>query len=180
MLSKRHGATGYYGVSCSHHLRSRDPPLNSMECGHFLVLGATGAGKSTFGNFLRAQWMQYPHAQASVFDLDGHARLLTYLLGGTWYDLGSPDVRFQPLRSVDDPLRRGLAIQWLLDLLEEYHVPTTAPAQAYVGSHVQKLVPLPAAQRTLSRLVTLMADGSRDTGFCRKVAFSRVWGSVSP
>ena len=30
------------------------------DLGHFLILGATGAGKSTFGNFLRAQWMQYP------------------------------------------------------------------------------------------------------------------------
>ena len=29
------------------------------DLGHFLILGATGAGKSTLGNFLRAQWMQY-------------------------------------------------------------------------------------------------------------------------
>jgi type IV secretory pathway VirB4 component len=42
--------------------------------------------------------MQYANAQAKVFDLDGHARLLTYLLGGTWHDLGSPTIRFQPLR----------------------------------------------------------------------------------
>ena len=60
------------------------------DLGQFLILGATGAGKSTFGNFLRAQWMQYPGAQAKVFDLDGHARLLTYLLGGSWHDSGVP------------------------------------------------------------------------------------------
>ena len=54
------------------------------DLGHFLVLGAhAGPARARFGNFLRAQWMQYPGAQAKVFDLDGHARLLTYLLGGT-------------------------------------------------------------------------------------------------
>jgi type IV secretion system protein VirB4 len=133
------------------------------DVGHFLVLGATGSGKSTFGNVLRAMWMQYAHTQAKLFDLDAHGRLLTYLLGGTWYDLGSPSVRFQPLRHVDDPLRLGIATQWLLDLLEEYQVPTTAPVQAYLGSNLAKLATLPPAQRTISRLITLMAEGSRDT-----------------
>jgi type IV secretion system protein VirB4 len=52
------------------------------DLGHFLVLGSTRSGKSTFANFLRACWMQYQGAQAKVFDLDGSARLLTYLLGG--------------------------------------------------------------------------------------------------
>src|SRR5713101_7902596 len=133
------------------------------DVGHFLVLGATGSGKSTLGNFLRAQWLQYLRAQAKLFDLDGHGRLLTYLLGGTWYDLGSPALRFQPHRHVDDPLRRGLAVQWLLDTLEEYRIPTTAAVQAYLGSNLTKLAHLPPHARTVSRLITLMADGSRET-----------------
>src|SRR5712691_11048890 len=133
------------------------------DVGHFLVLGATGSGKSTLGNVLRAQWMQYRHAQATLFDLDGHGRLLTYLLGGTWHDLGSSDLRLQPLRHVDDPTRRGLCVQWLLDLLEEYRIPLTADVQAYVGSTLLKLAQRPPHERTLSTLITLMADQSRGT-----------------
>ncbi len=133
------------------------------DLGHFLVLGSTGAGKSTLGNWLRAMWLQYPHTQAKLFDLDRHGRLLTFLLGGSWYDLGSPTARFQPLRHVDDPLRRGIAVQWLLDLMEEYHVRVTAPVQAHIGANVLKLARYPAHQRTLSQLLTLMADGTRDT-----------------
>ncbi len=138
------------------------------DVGHFLVLGATGSGKSTLGNWLRAMWLQYPHTQAKLFDLDRHGRLLTLLLGGSWYDLGSPTARFQPLRHIDDPLRRGIAIQWLLDLMEEYHVPVTATVQAHLGTNIQKLLRYPARERTLSQLLTLMAGGARETALKAK------------
>ena len=105
--------------------------------------------------------MQYPHAQAKVFDLDGHARLLTYLLGGSWHDLGSPTLRFQPLRYVDDPLRRGIALQWLLDLVAEFGVPLTAGTHAFLSAGLSRLAMLPAHERTLSRLLVGMADHTR-------------------
>jgi type IV secretory pathway VirB4 component len=133
------------------------------DVGHFLVLGSTGSGKSTYGNVLRSQWLQYPQTQAKLFDLDGHGRLLTYLLGGSWHDLGSPTLRFQPLRHVDDPFHRGILLQWLLDLMEDYEVPITPDVQAYIGANVSKLAALAPQERTLSRLVTLMADHSRGT-----------------
>ena len=133
------------------------------DVGHFIVLGATGSGKSTLGNWLRTMWMQYPNAQAKLFDIDGHGRLLTLLMGGSWFDLGSPTARFQPLRHIDDPLRRGIAIQWLLDLMEEYHVSVTATVQAHLGGNILKLLRYPPQERTVSQLLTLMADGARET-----------------
>jgi type IV secretion system protein VirB4 len=142
------------------------------DVGHFLILGATGSGKSTFGNFLRASWMQYQHAQAKVFDLDGHARLLTYLLGGSWHDLGSPTLRFQPLRYVDDPIRRGIALQWLLDLCVEFGISLSASTHSFLSAHLDKLAKLPANERTLSRLLVFMAEHTRDIGM--KAASGRI------
>ena len=133
------------------------------DLGHFLVLGATGSGKSTLLNWLRAMWLQYPHTQAKLFDIDGHGRLLTLLLGGSWHDLGSDTVHFQPLRHVDDPVRRGIALQWLCDLMEEYHVRVTAPVQRYLGQQLVTLGELPAPQRTLTRYLQLLTDASRKT-----------------
>jgi type IV secretory pathway VirB4 component len=133
------------------------------DVGHLLCLGATGSGKTSLANYLRMCWMQYRAAQAKTFDLDGGARLPTYLLGGTWYDLGSPSLRFQPLRHVDDPVRKGVAVQWVLDLLDDYGVPQLAAAQMYVGSNLDRLARLPANQRTISRLITIMADHARET-----------------
>jgi type IV secretion system protein TrbE len=56
-----------------------------------------------------------------------------------------------------------VAVQWVLDLLEDYEVPQLAAAQMYVGSNLDRLARLPADQRTISRLVTLMADHARET-----------------
>src|SRR5215471_15378422 len=156
-----HGGPWFY-VQTEQHTLFR--VVNHLrDLGHFLVLGATGAGKSTLGNWLRAMWMQYANAQAKLFDIDGHGRLLTLLLGGSWFDLGGPTARFQPLRHIDDPLRRGIAIQWLLDLMEEYHVPVTATVQAHIGANILKLLKHPPHERTVSQLLTLMADGARET-----------------
>ena len=124
------------------------------DLGHFLLLGDTRSGKSTLGNFMRAMWMQYLDAQAKVFDVDGHARLLTYLLGGYWYDLGSPTLRLQPLRHVDDPRRFGLLLNWLVDLCEEAGQTNILLAQQYLTGGLQKLARRSPQERTFSGALT--------------------------
>src|SRR5215510_919133 len=128
------------------------------DLGQFLVLGQTRSGKSTLGNFMRAMGMQYRHAQAKVFDVDGHARLLTYLLGGSWYDLGSPNLRLQPLRHCEDPLRFELLVQWLLDILEHHKVTVNAYSQMYVTGCLKKLALRPPARRTWEEFLRILAD----------------------
>ena len=71
--------------------------------------------------------------------MDGTARLLTLLLGGTWYELGQPGIAFQPLRQVDDATARSVALQWLLDRVEEGGQPATGEVISYLSSTLGKL-----------------------------------------
>ena len=128
------------------------------DLGHFLLLGDTRSGKSTLGNFMRAMWMQYRNAQAKVFEPDKHGRLLTYLLGGHWHDLGAPTLRLQPLRTIDDPRRYSLLLAWIVDLCEEAGITNTLLAQQYLGSGLQKLALRPPQERTFSGLLRVFSD----------------------
>jgi type IV secretion system protein VirB4 len=151
----------FYGLSAG---RTLVRIVNHIrDLGHFLVPGPTRSGKSTLGNFLRLMWMLYANAQAKLFDLDGHGRLLTYLLGGQWYDLGATGTRLQPFRRIDDEAYRHRILEWLLELLEDFGLPRDARTVSYVGSNLRKLAKYPPAQRTMSQLITLMAEGSRES-----------------
>jgi type IV secretory pathway VirB4 component len=129
-----------------------------LHLGMGLVLGHSGAGKSTLFNFMRSMWMQYRGAQATLFDVDKHGRLLTYLLGGEWLDLGSSTLRLQPLRHIDDPRRFALLLQWMLDLCDEGGVPHMHLAHRYLTSGLRRLATRPAHERTFSGLLAVYAE----------------------
>jgi type IV secretion system protein TrbE len=136
------------------------------DLGHFLTLGYTGSGKSTLSAWLRLMWHQYTQAgqpQTRLFDIKRHGKLLTLLLGGNWYDLGDPSWHAQPLRHVDDLSRRRTILQWVLDLLAQYHVPITAPIQRYVSSNLERLARYPAPERTFTTFLELLVDSVRMT-----------------
>ena len=126
------------------------------DLGHFLVLGATRAGKSTLLNILRAAWMQYTRAQAMLFDLDGHGRLLTHLLGGAWHDLGAPGVQYAPFQGLEDPEHLGLVQEWLLDLLLDYGITRDAMVVSHLGRGLAALREQPQSQRTMTTLLSIL------------------------
>src|SRR5262249_49185224 len=128
------------------------------DLGHFFLLGATRAGKSTLLNLLRAAWMQYRNAQAMLFDLDGHGRVLTYLLGGAWHDLGVPGARYAPFQGIDDPLHRALVQEWLLELLTDYGCQRNAMVISHIGKGLSKLAEQPAAVRTMTTLLHILIE----------------------
>ena len=59
------------------------------DVGHMLMVGPTGSGKSTFLQFLMAQFLRYENAKLFVFDNNYSHKALTYALDGEHYDIGN-------------------------------------------------------------------------------------------
>jgi type IV secretion system protein VirB4 len=117
-------------------------------------------------------WMQYLRAQAKTFDLDKHARLLTYLLGGHWYDLGSPSLRLQPLRSCADPLKRGLLLQWLLEVCAAQGATINAYTQRYLRGALEALAKHKPQERTWDAFLRLLA--AKPEGYLHEIHNHRI------
>jgi type IV secretion system protein VirB4 len=89
--------------------------LHVGDCGHTLIVGPPGAGKSTALGLIAAQWFRYPGAQVFAFDKGCSIQVLTAAVGGEFYDLGGPDDRlaFNPLRDIDDSSDVAWAVNWI-------------------------------------------------------------------
>ena len=151
-----------------------------LHLGHFLLLGATRSGKSTLLNLLRAAWMQYRYAQAMLFDLDGHGRLLTYLLGGYWHDLGAVGQRYAPFQGIEDEGRRALVLEWLLDLLRDFGQATNAIMVSHVGRGLEKLAAQPALKRTMTTLLHILIEQSERATITAQVGHRDADGFANP
>jgi type IV secretion system protein VirB4 len=149
--------------------------------GHCMVLGPTRRGKSVLCAFLVAQWLaRYERAQCFWFDVDRSARLPTLLLGGHWYDLGGGDLHFQPLRDIDDTVERAWAVGWLTALCRDALVPITGEVQAYLGTGCRRLAERPKSERTLTTLMGLLSDHSRQVDLSAKAGRHDAQGIAHP
>jgi type IV secretion system protein VirB4 len=94
--------------------------LHVSDLGHTLVVGPTGAGKSTALGLIAAQWFRYPRAQVFAFDRGYSIWMLTEAAGGEFYDLAGPksDLAFCPLRDIDDEPDVAWAVGWIEVLCE--------------------------------------------------------------
>lgn len=101
--------------------------LNINDVGHSLIMGPTGAGKSTILCLLELQWCKYPKAQVIVFDKDLSARAATLAVGGHLYEPGNEDspVSFQPLAEIHKKSERIWASQFIIDLIKAQNLTDT-------------------------------------------------------
>lgn len=74
--------------------------LHIGDIAHTCIVGPTGAGKSTFLQLINAQYKKYKNSKIFIFDKGGSARILTYAVDGTFFDLGTDNLSFQPLRNI--------------------------------------------------------------------------------
>jgi type IV secretion system protein TrbE len=126
------------------------------DVGHTAYIGMTGDGKSTALNLVDLSWLKYPYSEVSIFDKGGAARVLTFLVGGAWYDLGVTPL--QPLADVNTPAEVLWAVDWLSGLLGQEHVRVTPKIKTALHAALIELGTWDRCKRTMTHLTALVAN----------------------
>lgn len=114
--------------------------LDIADVGHQIVLGPTGSGKSTYLDFLIAQFLRYPNAQIFVFDKDGSHEGLTHALGGQHIDMRDTDqLSFCPLAHLETDRQRNRAMQFIEDLLALQSIELTPTIRTAIQEAIHTL-----------------------------------------
>jgi type IV secretion system protein TrbE len=137
--------------------------LYHKDVGHSLLVGSTGAGKSTFMGFCVSQFMRYADAQVFWFDKGHSAYLLTAAMGGHHYDLRpKPDPRgglqFQPFALVDDAEERAHAVEWTETTAQLQGVAPSIARRRAIQRALEVLGDRPPAERTVRAFVMHVQD----------------------
>ena len=147
LVGETHGANPFY------------LNLHTGDVGHTMMIGPTGAGKSTLIAFLAAQWLRYPKAKVLMFDKGGSARAISHAVGGHFCRLGDPSLMtLQPLAEIDQGEEKAFAIDWLANLLNQEGVNLTVDRKDALWSALGSLAGFHRQQRTLTVLSSLVQD----------------------
>ena len=132
--------------------------LHVADVGHSLVLGPTGAGKSSLLGLLAAQWPRYQGARIVAFDRGRSLFALTEAVGGQHYDLGGEysKLSFAPLERVDSVNERVFAEEWLESLAVLQGVTMTAQERAVIHQAIEGLAQ--EQGRSIADVVSLLQD----------------------
>ena len=114
--------------------------MDVADVGHQVILGPTGAGKSTYLGFLIAQFLRYQDAQVFVFDKDFSHQALTVALDGYHYDIGNAnELSFCPLSKLTTDTEKVRAEQFIEDLVFLQNVTITPEIRAATHMAIESL-----------------------------------------
>lgn len=138
--------------------------LHVGDVGHAVVLGPTGAGKSTFLGTLSAQFLRYADSQVFFFD-NGRSiyPLAQSLKNSVFYDLGhaSKEVSLCPLAEIDQQEVFEWAGEWLETLIEMVDPGVVTPQRRILLIEALKNLANSTdrpEQRTLTQYITSLQD----------------------
>lgn len=141
--------------------------LHIGDVGHAIILGPTGAGKSVHLNMIAASFRKYRNARIFIFDKGGSSKILTYGVGGQFYDLGSEEstLQFQPLAHVDDEMERQWALEWLCDYIREENIEINPDLKGMIRNSLGSLAAMPEDLRTITAFIDNLQDKTLKTAF---------------
>jgi type IV secretion/conjugal transfer VirB4 family ATPase len=114
--------------------------MDVADVGHLILLGPTGAGKSTYLDLLIAQFLRYKDAQIFVFDKDESHKALTHALGGNYYDIGkNEELSFCPLSDLSSDSKKVRAEQFIEDLVFLQNVQITPDIRFAIHNAIESL-----------------------------------------
>lgn len=132
--------------------------LHVQDLGHSMLVGPTGAGKSVHLLLLASAFRKYKNGRVYIFDNGGSSRVLTYALGGNFYDLAAEAdaLSFQPLAHIDEENECKWASEWISEYLASQNVQLTAEDKKAVWDALCNLATSPIHQRTITGLKLLL------------------------
>lgn len=150
--------------------------LDVADVGHQIILGPTGAGKSTYLGFLIAQFLRYQDAQIFVFDKDYSHKALTVALGGYHYDIGNADeLSFCPLADLSTESKKVRAEQFVENLVFLQNVTITPLIRSAIHSAVESLADEAHAN---SRNLTVLRSATQDNVVREALQYYTIEGQI--
>lgn len=139
--------------------------LHVSDVGHTMVIGPTGAGKSTLIGLIAAQFLRYPGAQVFAFDKGYSSFALVNAVGGQHYDIAGDRagaLAFCPLAGIGDPGVRIWASEWLETLLQLQIKDVSPDQRKEIHAALERLAESP--DRTLTHFASTVQDREVRTG----------------
>jgi type IV secretion system protein VirB4 len=133
------------------------------DLGHTFICGPSGSGKTVVQNFMLAELEKFD-AQQVFIDKDRGAEIFVRACGGTYLTLkpGEP-TGFAPFKALaDTPANRSFLGTLVRQLVTAPDRALSVTEDLAIDDAIAALAPLPAAQRSIGALRTLL--GQRDAG----------------
>lgn len=150
--------------------------LDVDDVGHQMIIGPTGAGKSTYLDFLVAQFLRYKKAQIFIFDKDFSHRALTIALEGQHYNFGETDApTFCPLADLNSDSAILRAVQWVENLVLLQNIPLKPCMRTAIYTAVMSISD---PDNTHNRNLTVLCAQIQDTAVREALQYYTVDGPM--